>query len=209
MRVFALALLMVVLTGPVTSSPRRAVAAQEAVSLDTRDLSRGAAIFSRFCQRCHEPRGPAERTDREWVMIMQHMETRANMTTKRAALVLRFLLASNDAARTPGRSRSGLMAVPDSATLDPQTLDDGREIFRGSGSCTGCHGTDLGPGVIAPSLTDGQWRTGDGSFPSIVDIMRNGVAGTAMAPYPAGISDEMAIKVSAYVWAVAQGKIEP
>ncbi len=209
MRVFTLALLMVVFVGPVTSSPRRAVAAQEAVGLDTGDLSRGAAIFSRFCQRCHEPRGPAERTDREWVIIMQHMETRANMTTERAAVVLRFLLASNDAARSPGRSRSGLMAVPDSATLDPQTLDDGREIFRGSGSCTGCHGTDLGPGVIAPSLTDGQWRTGDGSFPSIVDIMRNGVAGTAMAPYPAGISDEMAIKVAAYVWAVAQGKIEP
>ena len=37
---------------------------------------------------------------------------------------------------------------------------------------------------------------------------RSGVSGTAMAAYPGGISDEQAQQVAAYVWAVANNRVE-
>jgi len=85
-------------------------------------------------------------------------------------------------------------------------LTKGREIFRYAGGCSVCHGMDLAGGV-GPSLADREWRTGDGSLRSIVDVIRNGIPGTAMAAYPAGISDEMAVSVGAYVWDVTQGSV--
>ena len=200
MRSFIWALLLVVFVGAWTS----AIAGQEAVDQSTSEMSRGAAMFERSCQRCHELREPAERTDRQWVTIMQHMGTRANLSSQRADLVLQFLLASNGDG--PGRTGAALAAVPDPGTLDPQMLAKGREIFRDAGGCSGCHGVDLA-GVVGPSLADEQWRTGDGSLRSIVDVIRSGVPGTAMAAYPAGISDEMAVSVGAYVWEVTQGSV--
>jgi mono/diheme cytochrome c family protein len=143
------------------------------------------------------------------VIIMQHMETRANLTRNRAEMVRAFLLASNEAARRPGRQRGPLAAAPATGDVTIEMIEEGRRIFQGPGACISCHGADLGKGPVAPSLKDDRWRNGDGSLTDILEIVRNGVAGTAMPAYPAGISDEMARKVAAYVWAVSQGKAEP
>lgn len=172
-------------------------------------VSEGAQLFSRNCQRCHQPRGPAERSDREWVIIMQHMETRANLTRDRAEMVRAFLLASNEAARRPGSERGPLTAAPATGDVTAEMIEAGRKVFQGPGACISCHGADLGKGPVAPSLKDDRWRNGDGSLADILEIIRNGVPGTAMAAYAAGISDEMATKVAAYVWAVSRGKAEP
>lgn len=172
-------------------------------------IARGAELFSRTCQRCHNPRSPGERNDREWVIIMQHMETRANLTRDRARAVRAFLLASNEAALTPGRARTEIASVPDTARITPEMIAAGKDIFEGPGGCAACHGADLGGGPIAPNLKDDRWRTGDGSLAAILDVIRNGVQGTAMAAYPAGITDEMAVQVATYVWAVSRGRVEP
>lgn len=174
-----------------------------------RSLSRGAELFSRYCQRCHNPRGAGERSDREWAIIMQHMETRANVTTNRAELIRGFLVASNAAARAPGRERTGIVRDTARPRITGESIESGRRIFRGEGACLSCHGKDLGGGPVAPSLTDDQWRNGNGTYQEILEVLRNGVQGTAMSAYPAGISDEMARKVAAYVWAVSEGRVEP
>ncbi len=168
-------------------------------------IGRGAELFSRTCQRCHNPRGPAERTDREWVIIMQHMRTRANLTREQANLVRDFLLASNDADLVPGRLRSDL-ETPTDVTED--MVEQGRLVFAGAGTCFACHGAQLEGGPIAPNLKDDQWRNGTGNFAFILETVRNGVSGTAMATYPGGISDEQAQQVAAYVWAVANNRVE-
>lgn len=168
-------------------------------------IGRGAELFSRTCQRCHNPRSPAERTDREWVIIMQHMQTRANLTRKQANLVRDFLLASNDADLVPGRLRSDL-ETPTEVT--EELIEQGRLVYAGAGTCFACHGAGLEGGPIAPDLKDDQWKSGTGDFVSILETVRNGVSGTAMAAYPGGISDEQAQQVAAYVWAVANDRAE-
>lgn len=172
-------------------------------------IARGAELYSRNCQRCHNPRGPDEWNSREWVIIMQHMETRANITRRRAELVRTFLLASIKAAQSPGRTRAALAATPETGQVTPAMIEAGRKIFHGAGGCFACHGADLGGGPVAPNLRDNHWKNGDGSLQSILNIVRNGVSGTAMAAYPSGIDDEMAVQVAAYVWAVSHGKAQP
>lgn len=184
----------------------------EAQQIDERgaaQITRGAELFSRNCQRCHNLRGPAERTDREWIIIMQHMETRANLTVDRANAIRAFLLASNEAASMPGGEREALARVPAPDEVDETMLSEGRRIYRERGTCAACHGPTLEGSPVAPSLIDDKWMHGDGSLAEIVEVIRNGVEGTAMAPYPAGIDDEMAVMVAAYVWAVSQGRIAP
>ena len=114
-------------------------------------IGRGAELFSRTCQRCHNPRGPAERTDREWVIIMQHMQTRANLTRKQANLVRDFLLASNDADLMPGRLRSDLETPTD---VTEELIEQGRSVYQSAGTCFACHGAQLEGGPIAPNLRD-------------------------------------------------------
>lgn len=190
-----LLVLYVGLAGPTTSASRPERAAVPDTTLAAR-IGKGAELYSRTCQRCHNPRGPAERTDREWVIIMQHMQTRGNLTYEQVKLVRDFLLASNDADRAPGRQRSGL-ATPMEYT--PEMAAAGKAVFEGRGTCFACHGANLQGGPIAPNLTDDTWRNGTGDFPSILQIVRNGVPGTAMAAYPGGISDEEAQQVAAFV----------
>ncbi len=169
-------------------------------------IGQGAELFSRTCQRCHNPRGPEERTDREWVIIMQHMQTRANLTRRQASLVRDFLLASNDAALRPARLRGDLS--PPSEVTD-ELIAQGRLVYNGAGTCFACHGSGLEGGPIAPNLKDSQWKRGNGDFTTILEIVRNGVSGTAMAAYPGGISEEQAQQVAAFVWAVSQGQTTP
>ena len=192
------------------------LANQTPVSTDTGDtraqadttlaarIGLGAELFSRTCQRCHNPRGPAERTDREWVIIMQHMQTRANLTRKQARLVRDFLLASNDADLVPGRLRSDL----ETPEVTDDLIEKGRLVYQGAGTCFACHGGNLEGGPIAPSLSDDQWKNGSGDYASILETIRNGVPGTAMAAYPGGITDEQAQQVAAYVWAVSHGRAD-
>ncbi len=54
----------------------------------------------------------------------------------------------------------------------------GARIFHGEvggGTCTGCHGSDGKGTPLGPDLTDGKWLWGDGSIPSIAEIISQGV----------------------------------
>ena len=174
-------------------------------------ISRGAELFSRTCQRCHSTRGPAEFEDREWVIITQHMQTRANLTREQARLVRDFLLASNGPAMAPGSERPSVRAEPSFTVTDvtDAMVEQGRQIYNGAGGCMSCHGAELQGGPIAPNLKDSRWKSGDGSLASILETIRNGVSGTAMAAYPGGISDAGAKAAAAYVWKVSQDQIQP
>lgn len=172
-------------------------------------VQRGAEVYSRQCQRCHVPRSPGERGDREWIIIMQHMQARANLTRDRARAALAFLLASNGSAasgETPGAGDRADLTRDD---VTDAMIREGREVYHGPGGCAACHGENLGGGPIAPSLADDSWKHGDGSPGAILHVVRTGVNGTAMMALAGGISDEQARRVAAYVWAVSQGRASP
>lgn len=201
-----LTLLLLTYAGVVRQASPGSAARSQALLADTirsDRIARGAELYSRTCQRCHSTRGPEEYTDRKWVIITQHMQTRATLTREQAELVRDFLLASNGPAMAPGRARASVQAEQQAfsaADVTTSLVAQGRAIYDGAGGCMSCHGTDLQGGPIAPSLMDDRWKNGDGSLASILNTIRNGVSGTAMAPYPGGISDAQAKAAAAYVW---------
>lgn len=100
-----------------------------------------------------------------------------------------------------------------SAREDSLPLQDvvaeGRTVFHGKGNCYACHGSKLQGGPVAPPLRGPTWHEIDGSFPSIIHVLRGGLPHTPMVARQGGISDAEALQAANYVWAVSQGKAKP
>lgn len=120
------------------------------------DLGRGAEVYGATCGRCHNPRSPVERADREWTVIVNHMRTRAGLTGRAARDVLAFLHATNgDAPREIGASEGAAEPVRQPVNVvistDPVTVAEGLGLVSSTG-CVGCHVIGGGGGQIGPSL---------------------------------------------------------
>ena len=74
-----------------------------------------------------------------------------------------------------GAEMTGSLPTPPGQT--PQQVALGEEIFHGEkgGTCAGCHGANAKGSPLAPDLTNGKWRWGDGSVPSIAATITKGV----------------------------------
>ena len=91
--------------------------------------------------------------------------------------------------------------------LTRAALARGDSIFHGAigiGSCVLCHGPFLQGGMGGRNLRDGEWHTGDGSYPAILRTVLAGVAepGHIRMPPRGGmpLSDADARAVAAYVY---------
>ncbi len=76
-----------------------------AQAVDPMLVAEGAAMYGATCARCHYARSPLERSDRQWVVIMNHMRVRANLTGQQTRKVLAFLMATNGQP-SPGQQAS-------------------------------------------------------------------------------------------------------
>jgi mono/diheme cytochrome c family protein len=123
-----------------------------------------------------------------------------------AAVATGLVLAA--VAATPSRSHAqqpAAAAAPDSTSQ--AAIDAGREVFHGAGNCFVCHGANLEGGPMAPTLQAHAWKDAKGgSYSAILNVIVNGVSGTAMVSHPSGISHPDAQRVAAYVYAVSHGK---
>jgi mono/diheme cytochrome c family protein len=101
-------------------------------------------------------------------------------------------------------------AQPDTSAITPATVDLGRAIFHGKGTCFACHGQRLEGSQIAPTLLTHAWRDAkNGEFAAIYRVATHGVPSTLMVAYPGGISATEAMAVASYVWSVGKGKAKP
>ena len=55
----------------------------------------GSKVFEQNCGKCHLPRQPKERSDKQWKIITTHMRVRANLTAEESKAVLEYLQSSN------------------------------------------------------------------------------------------------------------------
>ena len=120
------------------------------------DLGKGADVYGATCGRCHNPRSPVERSDREWIVIINHMRVRANLTGDEARDVLAFLMATNgqDVVRT---GSPGGADAPDQPAADVQISSDPADVQLGmdlssAKGCVGCHVVNGAGGQIGPAL---------------------------------------------------------
>ncbi len=128
----------------------------EAQAQQAGDIGRGAEVYGATCGRCHNPRSPVERADREWTVIVNHMRTRASLTGGAARNVLAFLQATNgDPPREIGASGVAAEPVRQPANVvistDPATVAEGLALATSAG-CIGCHEIRGEGGQFGPSL---------------------------------------------------------
>lgn len=120
----------------------------------------GARIYGDVCGRCHNPRSPLERTDDEWVIIVNHMRIRGNLTGVQSRAVLAFLQAANinPAVAEPVLAPTvGLASGAPSG--DPQIIGRGRELVTEK-ACVGCHIIAGAGGQVGPALNGVVARQG-------------------------------------------------
>lgn len=121
-----------------------------------------------------------------------------------AVAMLMFAGASALAVRQQGT------APPDTSAITPATVDLGRAIFHGKGTCFACHGQNLEGSQMAPTLKAHAWRDAkNGEFAAIYYVATHGVPSTLMVARPGGITLAEAMAVASYVWSVGKGKVKP
>ncbi|MBI4501816.1 MAG: c-type cytochrome [Gemmatimonadetes bacterium] len=120
-------------------------------------VAAGARVYGDMCGRCHRPRSPLERTDRDWVTIVNHMRVRANLTGKQVRAVLDFLQATNSSpserAPLPGGAPAGrqITEFSNQVSSESSVIARGKEIV-GQRACLGCHQLGSEGGQVGPSL---------------------------------------------------------
>lgn len=153
-----------------------------------------------------------------------------------ATWLLAALTACGDAPReTPADTAlatpsSGDSAVPRDSTSVPRDTSDsasapaepgdvslvlvadsaaGGVIFNQSGTCFTCHGQyGVGMPSLGPDLRDGAWLHGDGSFRSILRVIRGGVSVPKASPigmpsFDGRLSNAQLYQVAAYVFSLS------
>ena len=133
-------------------------------------VSEGARTYGAMCGRCHNPRSPLERRDREWVSIANHMRVRAHLTGKQVRSVLAFLEATNSDPRErvplPERADTPRPTVehPEGGPIstDAQVVARGKALTEEKARL-GCHVIGSTGGQVGPSLNGLLGRKDAGS----------------------------------------------
>lgn len=113
-----------------------------------------------------------------------------------------------------GELSPAVPAVPAPAQEEcPPVADElvtsGRAVFMGPGRCAACHGPNGRGSGMGPDLRDSFWLDIDGSYGSIVKVIRNGVPNPREFPEPmppkggSHILPRQVCQVAAYVYSLS------
>ena len=172
-------------------------------------VAEGAKVYGNTCGSCHNARSPLERTDRQWVTIINHMRIRGNLTGGQARAVLAFLQATNTDPRErapigePAVAEATLPRnVSDAVSTDEQVVALGARLANEK-ACVGCHVVGNVGGAVGPSLNGTVSQRGakfvrqkliDPTFNSSSSMMPN-----------FGLTDEQIDALVAYLATLNQG----
>ncbi len=117
------------------------------------DVARGAEEYGATCGRCHNPRSPVERSDRDWVIIVNHMRARAGLTGQQVRDILAFLQAMNHDEPIVMTQSAAAPTIGGeiSVSSDPAVIAKGKALTTEKG-CVGCHAIAGTGGQIGPDL---------------------------------------------------------
>jgi mono/diheme cytochrome c family protein len=116
--------------------------------------------------------------------------------------------AADQPAASPQQQVGAGVDLPEGVTLE--MVQAGQRVYETT-TCFTCHGMDATGTALAPNLRDQEWLNSGGTYPEIVEVVRNGVAQpvrypAAMPPMGgAQMTEDQIRQVSAYVYAISHG----
>ncbi len=135
------------------------VAPRAGTAQESGSVAEGARVYGDVCGNCHNARSPLERSDRDWVTIVNHMRVRGNMTGQQARNVLAFLQATNnDPAESVAPPHEPSVPAGEAEGMD--AAQRGEELVAAR-ACLGCHVIGGAGGNIGPSLNGVVDRRGE------------------------------------------------
>lgn len=137
---------------------------------DNSNLARGAAIWAKRCDNCHNMRSPSEFSAEQWHTIVQQMRLHAGLSGQQARDVYSFLAAQsqNTTVTTP------TFALASTSTNENNIdIDLGKKIY--DGTCIACHGPD-GKGAIpgTPNMNGKDSPLANNSEALLLQRIKNG-----------------------------------
>jgi cytochrome c oxidase cbb3-type subunit III len=117
-----------------------------------------------------------------------------------------------DSTRAPPDTAESASAVAELRDVSLVLVADsaaGDAIFNRRGTCFTCHGQyGVGMPSLGPDLRDGTWLHGDGSFRSILRVIREGVAVPKASPigmpsFDGRLSNSQLYQVATYVFSLS------
>jgi mono/diheme cytochrome c family protein len=98
-------------------------------------------------------------------------------------------------------------------TPSPEAIAAGQKLYQGQGGCTACHGENGVGAADGPSLVDGPWTQGDGSFAWLLHMTRHagwGMRGRDGEPQrmrgPTTLDSAQVQRVTEYVYSISRAK---
>ena len=119
------------------------------------------------------------------------------------------------APRVPPAERAAARSLENPFAATPENAERGRVLYAGKGFCSACHGREgrgLGAdvdvsrlrGALPRDLTEPAWQRAR-SDGELFWVLRNGIDGTAMAPFvPSVLSEAEAWQVILYLRSLAR-----
>jgi cbb3-type cytochrome c oxidase subunit II len=173
------------------------------------DAGRGLGLFASNCAGCHGPTGRGDGPGAVGLHPRPTNLTEHDYTRARLADVLWNGVAGTamqawrdhdveDLSALANAVR-GLAAPRDDATPPTSALDQGREVYLAN--CAQCHGeTGGGDGWSAAQIRipPTNFRVQRATLAHALRVIREGIEGTPMAPWPARLSDADIEAVAAY-----------
>lgn len=121
-------------------------------------LAEGARVYGNVCGSCHNARSPLERSDRDWVTIINHMRVRANMTGEQVRDVLAFLQGTNQDPQVVYAPPT--VPTQEVAVGESEAVEKGKQLVTAK-ACVGCHYIGNGGGNVGPRLNGVVQRKGE------------------------------------------------
>ncbi|HVG85729.1 MAG TPA: cbb3-type cytochrome c oxidase subunit II [Vicinamibacterales bacterium] len=206
--------------GTLNAHPARARRSHEAASLPlVNDLPRGQRLFARHCATCHGADGAGDGVGGATLRPRPRNLTEHEYSTARLADVLwngvfgAAMPAWRDHSpedRAAMAQAVRALAVPQQEpNLPPHMAELGARTY--AANCVQCHGVrgdGDGPAAAELPMAPVSFRRQRPSVAHAIEVLRNGIDGTSMAPWTSRLTDAELLAVADYVRGFYAGALE-
>jgi cbb3-type cytochrome c oxidase subunit II len=183
-------------------------------------LERGARLFRENCASCHGISGHGDGAGADGLFPRPANLTMVEYSGGRLSRILWNGVPGSAMPRWNRLNAADLQAIAayvrtieagghSGASVDPSVIEQGRDLYRQN--CTGCHGMEgsgNGPAAAALAPSPTNFHEERPAKTHLLQVLKEGVPGTAMPPWEVQMSDAQREAVVAYIESLYEAPLQ-